>query len=197
MTLRTGLFGGTFDPVHFGHLMAAEAAREAADLAEVWFVPVHVPPHKPPPEATVRQRLDMLELAIRGVPHFRVEPIELDRPGPSYTIDTIEALGRRFPDRSFYLIVGSDMANDLPNWHRAEELARRVRFIALERPGEPVREEALPEPFRERLMRAPMPPVGIASAEIRRRVREGRSIRFYVPEPVREYIAGNGLYAKN
>jgi len=194
--VRTGLFGGTFDPVHFGHLMAAEAAREAADLAEVWFVPVRVPPHKPPPEASVRQRLDMLELAIRGVPHFRVEPIELNRPGPSYTIDTIEALARRYPDRSFWLIVGSDMANDLPGWHRAEELARRVRFIALERPGEPVREKALPETFRDRLMRAPMPPVGIASAEIRRRVREGCSIRFYVPEPVREYITGNGLYAK-
>jgi len=196
MTLRIGLFGGTFDPVHFGHLMAAEAAREAAALAEVWFVPVLVPPHKPPPEASVRQRLDMLELAIRDVPHFRVEPVELDRPGPSYTIDTIEALRRRFPDRSFWLIVGSDMVNGLPGWHRAEELARRVRFVALERPGEPVREEALPEAFRQRLMRAPMPPVGIASAEIRRRVREGRSIRFYVPEPVREYITGNGLYAK-
>lgn len=191
---RIGLFGGTFDPVHVGHLLAAEAAREAAGLDEVWFVPAAVPPHKPAPGASARQRLDMLEAAVRGVAHFRVEPIELERPGPSYTIDTVTALQARWPDWTFYWIVGSDMANDLPNWRDAERLAERIGFIALERPGEAIREAELPAFLRGRLLRAPMPPIGISSSDIRRRVREGRSIRFLVPEAVREYVARNGLY---
>lgn len=192
---RIGLFGGTFDPVHVGHLLAAEAAREAAGLEEVWFVPAAVPPHKPAPAASARQRLDMLEAAVRGVAGFRVEPIELERPGPSYTIDTVTALQTRWPDRTFFWIVGSDMANDLPHWRNAEQLAARIGFIALERPGETIREEDLPAYLRGRLLRAPMPPIGISSSDIRRRVREGRSIRFLVPEAVREYVTRNGLYA--
>jgi len=191
---RTGLMGGTFDPIHIGHLLAAEAAREAAGLDEVWFVPSFVPPHKPQPGASGEDRRAMVELAIAGHPGFRVEETELKRGGVSYTIDTVNTLKADYPDRSFYWIVGTDMMNDLPNWHRIEELAAQISFICLARQGEESMEHTLPEYLRSRLIPAYMPPVGISSTDIRNRVRRGQSIRYQVPEAVREYIGRKGLY---
>lgn len=191
---RTGLMGGTFDPIHAGHLLAAEAAREAAGLDEVWFIPTNVPPHKPQPGAGARERLEMVRLAIADHPAFRAEEAELDRGGVSYTVDTVAALRERYPERSFYWIVGTDMMNDLPNWHRIEELAAQVRFVCLRRQGEESEEGALPAYLREKLLHAPMPPIGISSTDIRERLRGGRSIRYQVPEAVRDYIERNGLY---
>lgn len=191
---RTGLMGGTFDPIHAGHLLAAEAAREAAGLDEVWFIPTNVPPHKPQPGAGARERLEMVRLAIADHPAFRAEEAELDQGGVSYTVDTVAALRERYPERSFYWIVGTDMMNDLPNWHRIEELAAQVRFVCLRRQGEESEEGALPAYLRERLLHAPMPPIGISSTDIRERLRDGRSIRYQVPEAVRDYIERNGLY---
>ncbi|WP_123039763.1 nicotinate-nucleotide adenylyltransferase [Cohnella candidum] len=191
---RTGLFGGTFDPIHFGHLLAAEAAREAAKLEEVWFIPTFVPPHKPQPGADSETRRRLLELALADSPAFRVEDLELAREGVSYTIDTVNALLERHPDRTFYWIVGSDMVKDLPNWRQSEELAERVTFIGLERPGEPCDDTELPPYIRRKLLRASMPPMGLSSTDIRRRRKEGRSFRFMTPEPVYEWIQRNGLY---
>ncbi|MBB6673938.1 nicotinate-nucleotide adenylyltransferase [Cohnella nanjingensis] len=191
---RTGLMGGTFDPIHLGHLLAADAAREAANLAEVWFVPTSVPAHKPQPGASGAERREMVETAIRGIPYFRVETSELNREGVSYTIDTVTELQNAHPDREFYWIVGADMRNSLPTWRRIEELARRVSFICLERPGEPDDAAVLPAFLQPKLLRAAMPPIGISSTDIRGRRREGRSIRFMVPEAVREYIERKGLY---
>ncbi len=192
--IRTGLMGGTFDPIHLGHLLAAEAAREAADLDEVWFIPTAVPPHKPQPGADGAARRTMVERAVAGHPCFRVEDLELERGGVSYTIDTVNLLRERYPDRSFYWIVGTDMMNDLPNWRRIEELAERVLFVCLRREGEESEEDSLPVFLRGRLLHASMPPIGISSTDIRARRREGRSIRYQVPEAVREFIEGNGLY---
>jgi len=186
--------GGTFDPIHLGHLLAAEAAREAASLDEVWFIPTSVPPHKPQPGADGADRLAMVEAAVAGHPAFRACDLELARGGVSYTIDTVAALQERHPGRDFHWIVGTDMMNDLPNWRRIEELAARVTFVCLSREGERGRKEALPAFVRERLLLAPMPPIGISSTDIRRRRRERRSIRYQVPEAVREYIERNGLY---
>lgn len=191
---RTGLMGGTFDPIHEGHLLAAEAAREAAGLDEVWFIPTNVPPHKPQPGADAQARLEMVKLAIADHPAFRAEEAELARGGVSYTADTVAALRERYPEHSFYWIVGTDMMNDLPHWHRIEELAAQVRFVCLRRQGEESEESALPAFLRERLLHAPMPPIGISSTDIRDRLREGRSIRYQVPEAVRHYIERNGLY---
>ncbi|MBW5444967.1 nicotinate (nicotinamide) nucleotide adenylyltransferase [Cohnella sp. CFH 77786] len=191
---RTGLFGGTFDPIHYGHLLAAESAREAAKLEEVWFIPTFVPPHKSHPGADSENRRRMLETALADCPGFRVEEIELSRQGVSYTIDTVNALHERYQDRAFYWIVGSDMVKDLPNWRQAEELAEKVTFIGLERPGEPCDEVDLPSYVRRKLLRASMPPIGISSTDIRRRRKEGRSIRFMTPEPVHEWIRRHGLY---
>lgn len=195
---RIGLMGGTFDPVHIGHLLAAESAREAADLSEVWFIPTSVPVHKPQPGASGTQRLALVERAIEEHPSFRVEAAELDREGASYTIDTVLELRERYPDDSFYWIVGSDMRDDLPNWRRIEELARLVVFIALDRPGAGGEaDNAEPEPpdfLRDRIVRGEMPAIGISSTDIRRRCAEGRTIRYMVPERVRTEIERMGLY---
>lgn len=191
---KIGLMGGTFDPVHVGHLLAAECAREAAKLDEVRFVPNAIPPHKPQPSADSDDRCAMIEAAIAGHPAFRLEKIELERAGASYTIDTVIRLQEREPDARFYWIIGSDMINDLPNWRRVDELAERIGFIGLERPDQPTGDAELPTFLRRRLQRAAMPPVGISSTDIRRRLKEGRSIRYLVPDAVYDYIQRNDLY---
>jgi nicotinate-nucleotide adenylyltransferase len=191
---KIGLMGGTFDPVHLGHLLAAESAREAVKLDEVWFVPTSVPPHKPQPKAGADARLAMLEAAIAGHPPFRTETAEFKREGASYTIDTVLGLQEQHPDVQFYWIVGSDMMNDLPNWRRIEELAELVTFIGLERPDQASDTTELPAFLRRKLHRAAMPPMGISSTDIRRRLKEGRSVRYQVPERVLDYIQRNGLY---
>lgn len=191
---RIGLMGGTFNPIHNGHLLAAESAREGADLDEVWFVPTLVPPHKSQPGVAAPIRREMLEAAIAGNPAFRVEDIELHRNGTSYTIDTVTALQERRPDMLFFWIVGSDMINDLPNWRSIEELAARISFVGLERPNEPVTDADLPAFIRSRLLRASMPPIGISSTDIRDRLKEGKSVRYMVPDPVLQLILRDGLY---
>ncbi|WP_239617502.1 nicotinate-nucleotide adenylyltransferase [Cohnella mopanensis] len=191
---KIGLLGGTFDPIHNGHLLAAQAALEAVKLDEVWFIPTLTPPHKPQPGADSSSRRLMLEAAISGNPAFRVEDIELRRAGTSYTIDTVTALQERHPDLNFHWIVGSDMVKDLPNWREIDNLARRVTFIGLERPDQPGDDSLLPDFIRSRLIRASMPPMGISSSEIRRRRKEGGSIRYMLPESVVEFIQRNGLY---
>ncbi|MFB9280115.1 nicotinate-nucleotide adenylyltransferase [Cohnella cellulosilytica] len=191
---KIGLLGGTFDPVHYGHLVAAEAARDARRLDEVWFIPTFLPPHKPQPGADGARRREMLEAAVSGNPAFRVEDIELRKQGTSYTVETVAALRQRYPDAEFHWIVGSDMIRDLPNWRRAEELAASVGFIGLERPDQPSDDASLPEYVRSKLARAEMPPLGISSTDIRRRIGEGRSVRYLLPDAVIEYIQRNGLY---
>jgi nicotinate-nucleotide adenylyltransferase len=186
--------GGTFDPIHIGHLIAAESAMEAAGLEEVWFIPTNTPPHKPQPGAGARERRDMAEAAIAGRSGFRVEAQELERGGVSYTIDTVITLQEREPEREFHWIVGTDMMNDLPNWRRIEELAERISFVCLSRQGEESEESSLPEFLRSKLQIAPMPPIGISSTDIRERRRSGRSVRYLVPSAVQDYIERNGLY---
>lgn len=191
---KIGCMGGTFDPVHIGHLLAAESAKEAAKLDEVWFVPTSIPPHKPQPGTDSQTRCEMLKAAISSNPGFRLETIEMEREGASYTIDTVTALQAREPEAQFYWIIGSDMINDLPNWRRIDELAERITFIGLERPDQPGNDASLPSFLRRRLLRAGMPPLGISSTDIRRRMKDGRSIRYLVPEAVHDYIRGNNVY---
>ncbi|MBD2844493.1 nicotinate-nucleotide adenylyltransferase [Paenibacillus sp. IB182496] len=193
--LQVGLMGGTFDPIHYGHLLAAESAREQLGLDEVWFVPSHHPPLKPhAPQASGEQRLEMVFRAIDFQPHFRAMPIELEREGTSFTIDTVAALREQYPEREFAVIIGADRVNDLAQWHRIEELARGVSFIALRRPGVELDCASLPAYLRERLRICDMPQMGVSSTEIRERCAAGRSIRFLVPDKVRQFILRNGLY---
>lgn len=192
---RVGLMGGTFDPIHIGHLLAAERAREAAALSEVRFMPTHRPPHKQAsPGASPQDRRAMAELAIAGHPAFRLEPIELERGGVSYAVDTAAALAQREPDVEWIWIVGGDMTLYLPQWYRIRELAGIVSFLGLTRPGFPVDLTALPEWLRDKVSLADMPAVDVSSTDIRSRCEAGLSIRYVVPEPVLAFIEERGLY---
>ncbi|BBH21343.1 putative nicotinate-nucleotide adenylyltransferase [Paenibacillus baekrokdamisoli] len=193
--IKVGFMGGTFDPIHYGHLLAAETAREACGLDEVWFIPSFHPPLKDnEPGADGSQRLEMVYRAIDFQPHFRAMDVELERGGTSFSIDSIRSLQAAYPDREFSFIIGSDRVNDLPQWHLIEELAQLVRFIGVERPGEPIDTSLLPSFIANRLTVIEMPLIEISSTDIRRRVSEGRSIRFLVPEKVYSFIKRNRLY---
>lgn len=196
--MNIGLMGGTFDPIHLGHLIAAERAREEARLDEVRFMPAFTPPHKSgAPTATAGQRLDMVRLAIEGHSAFKPETIELEREGTSYTIDTMRALTKREPDAAFWFIIGGDMVQYLPKWARIDELAALVRFIGLERPGFPIRLDGLPAAIAERVVPVPMPQLDISSTDIRARLASGRSIRYLVPEAVITYMEEYRIYGES
>ncbi|MCM3133928.1 nicotinate-nucleotide adenylyltransferase [Paenibacillus polysaccharolyticus] len=192
--MKIGLMGGTFDPIHMGHLLAAEAARDSHALDEIWFMPSHVPPHKPSAGATGQQRLEMTEAAVKQAPQYEVLGIEMELGGVSYTIDTMRELWRRFPEHEFYFIIGADMVNYLPKWEEIEELASRLTFIGVGRPGFQLHLDDLPDALQGRVLLAEMPLVDISSTAIRRRLAKGHSVRFMIPDAVHQYIVRSGLY---
>jgi len=204
MADRIVLFGGTFDPVHNGHLIVARSLAERLGLERITLLPAASPPHKAAAHVAGAHRLEMLRLAVDGEETFTVSDIELSREGPSYTIDTIQEVRRRSPGASVSLVVGADMLEDLPNWHRAEEVVEAADIIVARRPPRHLRMEevmaslsgAIPEKQVERLRRriVDAPLIDISSTEIRHRVRQGRSVRFLVPDAVRDYIEEQGLY---
>ncbi|WP_258171180.1 nicotinate-nucleotide adenylyltransferase [Paenibacillus sp. R14(2021)] len=192
---KVGFMGGTFDPVHYGHLLAAETAREACGLDEIWFFPSGQPPLKDNgPQAEGAARLEMVYRAIDFQPHFRAMDVELEREGISFTIDTIKSLHALYPGRTFSIIIGTDRVNDLPQWHEIEELADLVSFIGVTRAGEVFQLEGLPAFITEKLTIVEMPLIEISSTDIRARIASGRSIRFMVPEKVHSFIRRNRLY---
>lgn len=182
--------GGTFDPIHCGHLLAAEQAREQAGLDEVWFMPTHIPPHKRSDGLTpAQQRLQMVQLAIADHEAFRVTDVELQREGPSYTYDTMVRLVSAYPDCRFSFIIGGDMVEILPKWYHYEDLIRLIRFIGLARPGSHMDRES-----NEHVTFVEMPVWDISSTLIRTRAQEGKSIRYLVPRSVERYIKENRFY---
>src|SRR3712207_5576514 len=137
--MRIGVFGGTFDPVHLGHLILAEQCREQAQLDQVWFIPAARPPHKQDrPLTPFAQRLEMLALALAGHPAFRADDLEKDRPGPSYTVDTLEEVRRRQPGQELELLIGSDCLPDLPRWREPVRILELAGLLVVARPGWPV-----------------------------------------------------------
>ncbi|MBY0204255.1 nicotinate-nucleotide adenylyltransferase [Paenibacillus polysaccharolyticus] len=192
--MKIGIMGGTFDPIHMGHLLAAEAARDSHALDEIWFMPSHVPPHKPSAGATGQQRLEMTELAVKQATQYEVLGIEMELGGVSYTIDTMRELWRRFPEHEFYFIIGADMVNYLPKWEEIEELASKMTFIGVGRPGFQLHLDDLPDALQGRVLLAEMPLVDISSTAIRRRLAKGHSVRFMIPDAVHQYIVRSGLY---
>jgi nicotinate-nucleotide adenylyltransferase len=193
--MKIGIMGGTFDPIHLGHLIAAESAREAAGLDEVWFMPTHIPPHKPNmPKASGEQRLEMVRLAIANHTNFRVVNYELTRGGISYTADTVRKLHEKHPSVTFYYIIGADMVMYLPKWMQIEEIVKHVAFIGLQRAGFQVDLNQLPENLAAKVQLAPMPLIEISSTVIRERERLRQSVRYLVPEKVRMYMEANRLY---
>jgi len=198
--VRIGIMGGTFDPIHIGHLILAEQARERLGLDQVLFVTAADPPHKPRAvEAEAAHRHEMVRLAVRGNEHFEVSGIELERPGPSYTIDTVrQIVGLHGQDSRVYLLMGADEARNLMSWRDPYGIQGLATIIVANRPGCPISEalKALPEDLVRGIGTLQMPGVGISSTEIRARVREARSIKYLVPEAVERYIAEKRIYRR-
>jgi nicotinate-nucleotide adenylyltransferase len=193
--MKIGLMGGTFDPIHIGHLLAAQSVSEELGLDEVWFVPTNVPPHKAASGAAAPQeRLAMVRLAIEGYDRFKAEPIELERGGVSYSIETVVLLRSRYPDHDFYYIIGADMVRYLPKWVRIEELAKQVTFVGLQRPGFDAELDSLPPQLRAKVRLASMPQMELSSTRIRERRASGLPVRYMVPDRVNDYIEVNRLY---
>jgi nicotinate-nucleotide adenylyltransferase len=200
--MRLGLFGGSFDPIHFGHLLLAESCREQSRLDQVWFVPAATPPHKRQRELSPAvHRLEMLRLALGGHDSLQVTTLELDRGGISYTVDTLREVQRQQPGAELFLLMGADSLVDLPHWREPAEICRMAVPLVVRRAGapEPAFELLRNVVSPDRLLavqnhQVEMPVVGFSSSDIRQRVHERQSIRYLTPRAVETYIETHGLY---
>ena len=194
--LRLGIFGGTFDPPHFGHLALAEWARVALELDQVWFVPAGEPPHKPRERrSAVGHRLAMTRLAVRGNPAFAVSTLESRRRGPSYTADTLRAVAASHPEARLHLLMGADTFATFDSWREPDAIARIAVLVVALRPG-----AARSSRWARRgrgVVWLGNPGLGVASSALRARARAGLSLRYLVPDSVALYAARHRLYATN
>ena len=197
---RIGVFGGTFDPIHVGHLIAAECVREACGLDEVLFVPAGVPPHKEAANVTgARHRYLMTLLATLTHPHFSVSRIDIDRSGPSFTVETLALLRKELAPVELFFVLGSDSLADLPTWHEPDRLLGENRLIVASRPGWEMAEAQaalgpLYEKHRDRIQAVTIPGIDVSSRALRARIAAGKSVRYQVPDLVLRYIESHGLY---
>ena len=199
---RIGIYGGTFDPIHYGHLLLAESARQQMRLDEVLFVPAGIPPHKRDwVLAPDEHRLAMLELAIAGNPTFRIERFEIDKPTVSYTVHTVEYIQRQNPNAELFLLLGEDMLRLFPNWYQPERICELAPPLVIGRAGRQIRDlsflESIAYPRRMRQIRRSrihMIQVAYSSSELRDCVAAGKSIRYQTPPEVIAYIQKYGLY---
>lgn len=194
--MRIGMFGGSFDPPHNGHLLAALDAMEALSLDRLQVVPAAVQPLKSGARTEGAHRLAMTERCFGGLPQVEVDPIEIQRGGLSFTVDTVEAYRRQWPSAELHLLIGEDAVAGLPRWRDPERLLSMVQLVVLTRT---IPQDASPAPVDDQWM--PRPPirlvtrrVDVSSTEIRSRVAAGRSVRGFVPDAVAAYIASTGLY---
>lgn len=200
--MRLGLYGGSFDPVHYGHLLLAECCREALALDEVWLLPAAIPPHKQAREmAPGRQRLEMLELALAGHEQLRASRIEIDRGGVSFTVDTLALLRRERPEAALFLLMGGDSLQDLPTWREPARICELATPVVVRRGGSPEPDFGVLAPLvgaarlaEIRAAQVVMPLMELSSTDLRDRAASGRSLRFRTPRAVEMYIQTNGLY---
>jgi nicotinate-nucleotide adenylyltransferase len=202
-TRRVGVFGGTFDPVHYGHLVVAEEVYAALHLAEMVFVPARQPPHKTHEVITAAEhRLAMLELAITSNPHFTISRVDLNRAGPSYTVDTLRLLREQWGEEiALYFVIGGDSLEDLLSWHDPPGILEQLtHLVAVRRPGYNESEgyydwlEARLPGIKQRMLVVEAPQFEISATDLRLRVAEGRPIKYQTPECVESYIIQHGLY---
>lgn len=212
--MHIGIMGGTFNPIHFGHLRIAEEVREVFGLDKVFFIPTYQPPHKENGSLiSPEYRLEMVRLAINDNPFFEVSDIEIKRGGRSYSIETLKELHKKYPKTDFSFIVGADSFNDITTWCGYEELFKFTSFIVIPRPGYPVKKigEVLPVELARKFWYDAEKAVyandygtfvaymettlfGISASGIRKTVKEGKSTRYILPKEVGDYIAKNKLY---
>jgi nicotinate-nucleotide adenylyltransferase len=219
LTLKLGILGGTFNPIHYGHLAAAEEVRERLKLDRILFIPSHLPPHKQEADIpSAVQRFEMVRLATMGNPHFETSDIELNRQGKSFTVDTIETLRTTYPHAELNFITGLDTFLEIETWNRWDRLLSLCSFVVLSRPGyhfidlvkigfmkqaEQEMNKLDQGELRQAVVRSGaytvclemIPLYDISSTDIRRRIKEGGSIKYLLPEPVEIYIMKNRLYA--
>ncbi len=202
MQQRIGILGGTFDPPHHAHLILAQHAYEELKLAKVLFVPAGVPPHKDYTRTPVEHRLAMLELAMDDIPYFELSRVEIDRPGPHYTIETMKIIRQQNAESELFFIMGGDVFRDLPNWERPQELfaTAHLAVAVMRRPGRDgyalrpdMHEDVIPG-LAQHTMILNSPLVEFSSTDIVERLMAGKSVRWMVSEPVLAYIAEHGLY---
>jgi nicotinate-nucleotide adenylyltransferase len=186
---RLGIFGGTFDPIHLGHLILAESCREAMCLDRVWFVVAGSPPHKPGGRTPVSHRIEMARIATAGHSAFEVSEIEAKGTGPNYSFETLENIHAERPDDELFFLIGADSLADFPLWRKPERIAELATIVVVDRPG--IDQAVTITPGIERVV---VPLIGIASHDLRQRVAEGRSIRYLVPRGVEAYIVEQKLY---
>ncbi len=203
--MRIGIFGGTFDPIHLGHLVLAEQCWEQCRLDEVWFVPAALPPHKL--DATIssaKARSEMIEFAIAGNPAFKLSSIELNRSGPSYTVTTLEELTASDPSRELFLLIGADSVRDLPTWREPRRILELATVVAVNRGRAAVAQAETVQILTEqlgidasgRVQFVEMPGIDTSATDIRNRVADGLSVRYLVPRAVEMYLRENGLYGR-
>lgn len=198
--MRIGVFGGTFDPIHIGHLMIAEEARELLGLDEVVFIPAGQPWFKAEKQVTEAcHRMAMVALAITSNPHFYASDIEMKRPGPSYTADTLDALRLHVPDETeLFVILGLDSLKEVDRWYEPQRIFQMATVVGMSRPGyddfDPQRLDSVIPDASSRIRVLEGPLMDISGTEIRRRVSEGKSIKYRVPESVKAYIHEHRLY---
>ncbi len=198
--MRLGIFGGTFDPIHLGHLVLAEQCLEQCPLDEVWFVPAAQPPHKL--AATIspaKARCEMIEFAIAGNSAFRLNTIELNRTGPSFTVTTLEQLKADDPSRELFLLIGADSLRDLSHWREPARILELATIAAVNRGDRPLPDlsglrASCGERVDNRIVTVTMPGIDLSATDIRRRVADGHRIRYLVPRAVEAYIHEQGLY---
>ena len=199
--MKIGILGGTFDPIHVGHLAAARAAMDCAELDRVLFVPSATPPHRGPAEAGAIDRLEMTKLAVQGEPRFEVSDIELQRGGVSYTVDTLRELQRRSPADKLFLILGWDAAQLLGTWHEPGEVRRLTSFVVVQRPGSGpltgMGAEYLGFGDNRGDVVCDVDTPDISASELREQISRGEAVGDCLPPPVERYIAEHGLYGHN
>jgi nicotinate-nucleotide adenylyltransferase len=201
--MRLGLFGGTFDPVHYGHLLLAECCREQCSLDQVWFLPCGHPPHKRHELTPGPARIEMLQLAISGYAPFAVCPLEIERPGTSYTVDTLSEIRRTQPTAELFFMLGGDSLHDLPTWREPARILELATLVVVRRPQSPPPDFSTLAPLLpaeqlsgRRDLVVDMPQIDTSSRLLRERVAAGHSIRFRTPRAVEKYIETHGLYRK-
>ena len=195
---RIGILGGTFDPIHYGHLIIAEAALDQLGLDRVEFLPANDPPHKPEGSVSpARHRVALVEAAIGPVEYFQLNCIEMEREGPSYTVDTLNALAKTRPHDEFWFIIGGDSLRDLPTWRSPAQILDTAYLAIIDRPGAVYDLDGLERlvpGLRERVALVDAPLIDLSATLLRRRVAAGGSIRFQTPDAVIAYMISNDLY---